>query len=540
MNKSLSTRPPPAFSSVLAADTSARDVSMTAHRGRRRLPWWRGHPLLVIVTLALLGAAASPGPAVCAQAAGGLDPAFGAADADSQVASVAVQPDGKILLGGRFAKINDTPRNYLARLSADGSLDADFTASADGPVLVVAAQPNGQVLLGGYFTQVSGVACAGVARLNADGSVDPGFAASTDGVVECVALQPDGKILLGGLFTQVNGAMRRNVVRLNADGSLDPGFSADVNPPPDPNVSSAEVLSLAVQPDGRILLGGLFTRVAGAAHGGVVRLYADGSVDAGFKASARSDVLNVVVQPDGKILLGGYFYQVNGAVRPNLARLNADGSLDAGFTTVTSGDVVSIVLQADGKILLGGGFAQVNDVRLNNLARLNADGSVDAGFAASATLRGGVYGEVYSVALQPDGKVVVGGYFTEVNGAARSNVARLLGDAPATGLPVVGVGVDVPTISRGAGQVATLTFTRNGGDLSAALPVSYRVGGTLIGGRDYAALSGTKKIKAGRQSATLQIVPLAGGAKGKVKLSLPPGAGYTVGSRAKVKVNVTD
>lgn len=107
------------------------------------------------------------------------------------------------------------------------------------------------------------------------------------------------------------------------------------------------------------------------------------------------------------------------------------------------------------------------------------------------------------------------------------------------GFPAVRVSVDLPSISRAAGQGATVTFTRTEGDSSTPLKVRYTVDGTLRGGSDYAVLSGTKKIKAGRDSASLQIVPLAGGsATGKLKLTLLPGEGYTVEAPVRVKVKI--
>lgn len=105
---------------------------------------------------------------------------------------------------------------------------------------------------------------------------------------------------------------------------------------------------------------------------------------------------------------------------------------------------------------------------------------------------------------------------------------------------IISVGVDTGKISRRSGEVATVTFTRNGGDTSQPIKVAYHVKTTLIGGSDYVALKGIVKIKSGKTSRTLMIVPLNGGADGKLQLTLQPHAGYTVGNPAKVKVKITD
>lgn len=109
-----------------------------------------------------------------------------------------------------------------------------------------------------------------------------------------------------------------------------------------------------------------------------------------------------------------------------------------------------------------------------------------------------------------------------------------------TGTPTLTLSQDVATISRGAGEVATVTFTRTGGDLAFPVNVTYTVSGPLVGGTDYVTLPGVKKIKAGRASGAIQVRPLPGGADGKLKLTVVSGSGYTVGSGAKVRVKVAD
>jgi len=175
---------------------------------------------------------------------------------NNTVFTTALQPDGKVIIGGQFTTYNGTARNCIARLNADGSLDATFNpgSGADGTVLTTALQPDGKVIIGGFFTTYNGTARNRIARLNADGSLDatfnPGSGASH--TVRTIALQPDGKVIIGGNFTTYNGTARARMARLNADGSLDatfnPGLGAD-----------GTVRTIALQPDGKVIIGGDFT-----------------------------------------------------------------------------------------------------------------------------------------------------------------------------------------------------------------------------------------------------------------------------------------
>ena len=161
------------------------------------------------------------------------------------VLATAVQPDGKIIIAGHFTSVLGVPRSNIARLNANGNLDTGFDPKANGVVYSVAVQADGKILLGGYFSglQPNGAATATVrlfvARVNGDGGLDTDFdpKANIDGV--SVAVQADGKILLGGPFStfQPNGAAfattRQCVARVKADGSLDTGFY----PKPDQQVT---------------------------------------------------------------------------------------------------------------------------------------------------------------------------------------------------------------------------------------------------------------------------------------------------------------
>ena len=340
---------------------------------------------------------------------------------NQSVTSIAAQSDGKVLVGGGFTAINGVARNRIARLNADGTLDTSFQnglAGANDYVGSVTVQADGKILIGGYFTTVNGVARNRIARLNANGTLDTGFQNDfpvVDGGADSVAVQNDGKVLFGGSFT----GGRNRIARLNADGTLDAGFQHDASGP------NTGISSVTVQTGGKILIGGTFTSVNGESRSCIARLNADGTLDSGFQTSACGansfGVLSISVQGDEKVLIGGFFTAVNGVTRKHIARLNADGTLDTGFQNGIYGPVYSVANQANGKILVGGYFPN----NVTYLARLNTNGTPDTSFLNGLS---GPNSYVYSVTIQSNGKFLIGGEFTAVNGVTRNRIARLNAD----------------------------------------------------------------------------------------------------------------
>jgi uncharacterized delta-60 repeat protein len=373
------------------------------------------------------------------------------AQVDGYVYAIAVQADGGTILAGNFTSVLGAARKNIARLKADGTLDPGFDPQANNGINSVAMQTDGKVLIAGYFTEVQAHGAAApvtrqsIARLNADGTLDESFDPAADSYIYSLAIQPDGKILLGGDFTslQPNGASastpRGRIARVNADGTLDDTF--------DPNANGT-VASLALQPDGRILLGGAFATLQpnGAAtptaRMRLARVNADGTLDSNFSPQADDAVNCIALQPDGKVLIGGEFANVQGssagapAQRGHLARLNPDGTLDQGFDPTANQTLFSIALQADGKVLIAGSFNSLAPnggaaITRHAIARLNTDGTVDPDFDPSAN------DSVYAITLQAGGKILIGGEFTELQPAndptptPRTYFAQLKND-PAT------------------------------------------------------------------------------------------------------------
>lgn len=388
---------------------------------------------LLLLAISLFLAALFP-PPIAAQGPGEVDLSFNAGSSiNREVETIVHQPDGKLLIGGWFLAVNDHVRGRVARLHPDGSTDSSFMnglEGANGAVYAIAVQEDGKILIAGRFTAVNGVPRNRLARLNTDGSLDPSFddllleGLDSQRQIRAIAVQGDGKILLG-LRTFVEVETSEVVVRLNSDGTLDDNFILTMAGPGTPSVSS-----IVPQGDGTILIGGGFNSINGETGHAMARLNADGSLDQflgdGLKSGAGG-VASIAMTGDGKIVVGGGFTKDIGWARNRIARLNADGTLDDSFADGLDGAndrINALAVQSDGKIVIGGIFSAVNGETRNKIARLNSDGSLDHSFGGNG-VPGYDENAVSAVATQPDGKVIIGGDFRVVDGNARNFLARL-------------------------------------------------------------------------------------------------------------------
>ena len=310
-----------------------------------------------------------------------------------------------------------------------GSLDLSFDAKVElsGGIRQILEQTNGMILIVGDFQRVNGVRCSGIARLLPSGALDPGFIPPTDidGGIRTAAIQSDQKIVIGGDFSRVLGNGRRRIARLNADGSLDetfnPGTGVDASPEP----RAAAISAIAVQSDGKVLIGGEFTAYNGAGRTNLARLTSTGGVDPGFNAvvirgpySRSYDqfaVQTILVQPDGRIMVGGSFATVNGVQTDQLIRLKADGSLDTPFDFpalfVSGGTFYGVT---DVRMLVGGDYLVAGSVELANffpplryLAKVNPSGSPYPSFNTTLAGTPSVPISPHAFDLQADGKILM-------------------------------------------------------------------------------------------------------------------------------------
>jgi uncharacterized delta-60 repeat protein len=360
--------------------------------------------------------------------------------------SLAIQPDGRILLAGGFANGVATNGNQVsyysgfARLNYDGSVDTSFATTATNfnfkPIneadgYAIAVQKSGKIVIGGYWLQTNALKHANIARLNPDGTLDPTFnpGAGTDWqptppttLVSYVFTQEDDKILVGGRFSQIAGTSRNGLARLNPDGSIDESFQ----PPP-----AAQLVNLQnpILKDGRIVVMNTFSN-------GISRLKPDGTLDPTFMPISLSQepFFNppYALQSEGGII--GTIGVSYGSTSATLGRFNSTGTRDSSFAAVftrtdtkTSPYVLTdIAVDESGKVLVVGRFDKVNGSQRFDVARLNSDGTLDQAFDAGPRLANQVTAQ--RVFIQPDGRILVSGY-TKTNGINTPYLLRLLGNS---------------------------------------------------------------------------------------------------------------
>jgi uncharacterized delta-60 repeat protein len=361
---------------------------------------------------------------------GTLDTTFTSTIAsNSYIKTICLQSDGRIIIGGNFTSYNGTSVNYIARLNSDSTLDTTFNVGTgfDYPVNSIAIQADGKLVVGGKFYEYNSTACKRIARLNIDGSIDSAFSLSpnsgTDDVVNTIAIKSNGKILLGGSFSHCNNFTRNRIASINANGSLD----TDFYPFLENGISTnGHIRAIAVQPNGKIIIGGYFTTYNGLSYKNITRLNSDGTVDRTFNVStgANGIVKKIAVTSNNKIIIAGDFTAYNGVDRRGITQLNADGTLDTTFNsggTGCNGDVNTFSIQTDGKIVIGGQFNLINGYAKNHLARLNPDGTVDTTFDTPSVFQG----SVWTTSIQSDGKIIIGGLALLYNDVRIGNFARL-------------------------------------------------------------------------------------------------------------------
>jgi uncharacterized delta-60 repeat protein len=241
------------------------------------------------------------------------------------VLALAIEATGKILVAGEFTTFNGVAVNRIVRLLESGARDAVSPVNVDAvidsitSIYAVVAQADGKILIGGNLWQGSYVALpvdgfrSGLARLNANGSRDATFevgaGAHASGnryslrVVNCLALQPDGKLMVGGQFTAWNGTAATSMVRLNTNGSVDGTFTAPA--------FNSSVLSIGLQASGRMVVGGGFSSPSFY----LTRLTAAGATDATWNPGGGigGPVYTSVTDSDGALYLGGNFFNYGGA-----------------------------------------------------------------------------------------------------------------------------------------------------------------------------------------------------------------------------------
>jgi uncharacterized delta-60 repeat protein len=380
-----------------------------------------------------------------------------APEPNNYVQTIVVQPDGKILVGGEFNSFTPNggppvPRYHLARLNADGTLDTAFDCNVNcnmnGTPSAIAVQGDGKVLVGGSFSMVGGQIRRFFARLDGttghvdafDAGVDP----SGSNFISALTLQPDGKILVGGIFTSIGGQTRNRIARLDPNTGLADSFD------PNPGSGLSVITAIALQADGKIVVAGSFGSIGGQLRNNMARLDPITSLADSFNpivSGSNTVIQDLVIQGDGKILVGGRFSSAGGQTRRNIARLDPNTGLADSFNPnalPTSGMVQAIALQPDGKILAGGSFTNIGGQPRIGLARLDPGTGVADSFDPHSRSPGTA--PVLAVAATGDGKIYSGGTFTTESGQTRNYLAQL--NPACTPTPTPGILLNISTRLR--------------------------------------------------------------------------------------------
>lgn len=252
--------------------------------------------------------------------------------------AIAFDSTGEIYIGGDFTSWDSVTANRIIKLNTDGSKDTGFDNSTgfDEKVNAIAIDANGKILVGGAFTSYKGVTANRIIRLNSDGTKDTDFDNTTgfDGVVNTIAVTSSGSIYVGGEFLQYKGNSANRVIRLGATGSVDSGWT-------NKNFGGGflGVTQIRLDSSNRAYVIGDFTSVASESYQYACRLDAAGDLDTGFatttKFNNRPSAL-AISPTSGKIYFAGLFTSYNSETYTRAIRLNTDGTADSSFNTGSS------------------------------------------------------------------------------------------------------------------------------------------------------------------------------------------------------------
>lgn len=364
----------------------------------------------------------------------------------SDVEAITIQSDGKILVGGNFTSFNGITTNRLVRLNSDGSRDFtfDIRSGFNNRVRKINLEINDKILVGGLFTTYAGINFNSIVGLTYSGYVDETFNVgigitlesttnSSYGVYDILKLNNGKIIIAGGKYSNYKGnPYNRKFLKIDNDLNIDMEFRSAFTS--FYSTAAGCINDIKIQSDGKILI------AADGTSFSLVRIYPDGKRDGSVVASINDGVFSVDLQKnDGKFIIGGQFTTINSISSNRIGRLNSDGSRDSTFN-VGSGynGEVDIVKVIDDKILAGGSFTQYSGSTSNYIVKINSDGTIDNTF----NIGSGFNNEVNTIAIQSDGKILVGGLFTSFNGTSINRIARLNTDGTIDNTFNVGTGAN--------------------------------------------------------------------------------------------------
>jgi len=425
------------------------------------------------------------------------------------ISSIALQSNGSIILGGNFTTLTDETSNVytvgkICKLNSDGTIDGEFKSGLyDGPndtVIKVVVQSNDSILVGGSFTSWlsnnSLVSANRFVRLYGDGSLDNNFNTaigdSADGVVRAIALQSNGSIVIGGDFSSFNGTSCK-IARIGSGGTFDSSFNTNVGSGP-----GEFILSISVQSDGKILVGGSFETWSGTSIRDIVRLNSDGTLDTAFRtangsgASSYGQIRVASQLANGDIIVAGdSFSSWNGTAVDNIITLSSSGVKNTKF--LQKPQVVFAILAG-----AGGGVADTTNAALSSGGGAGAVVWGMVPFQSTAVIGAGGRGDGgqsrYSTLIASGGRAGAintnGGAGTQ--GSAGSGGSHLISSTSGA----TRVGGAGSTLFNSVGAAGGICSAPSSGDSVAQNGFSGTSGGGG-GGASYGVTSGTGSVTAG-------------------------------------------
>lgn len=395
----------------------------------------------------------------------------------ARITALFVDNSGKILVGSNGYKLNG--RDCIVRLNPDGKFDETFSDGKNlREVNKIQQQSDGKYI-------VSSWTGSGLTRFNSDGSIDPTFDPYQEEFglyTGAFQLLSNGKLICAIHYTSSLGSSIGKLVKLNTDGSLDETFETGTCD--ESSSDETYINDIQIQPDGKLLIAGQFERFKNQDAAGIFRLNDDGTIDQSFITSGIIDNIldryrnnDIEICQDNKILVAGASFGY--PLSYKVIRLNTDGSMDDSFSMVsfelpdytsfkplievgseriyifgdhlssnnikgfgitaidTSGSIIkdyspevggnpivnTAYKQLDGKIIIGGEFSQVDSFYIKNIIRFNTDGTVDTTFLKN--IGTGTNDAVRAINAQSDSCIIIGGDFTSVNGFETGLLARI-------------------------------------------------------------------------------------------------------------------
>jgi uncharacterized delta-60 repeat protein len=437
-------------------------------------------------------------------------------DVNGPVRALAIDPAGRVYVGGEFSTVNGVPRSGLARLAADGQLDLGWNpapAHASGARVLEIEIFGQHVYVAGRFTAIAGQSRSHIARFStSSGTIDTDWSPAIDsssgisaiftdggnlylnggaepgaslsrvslsgsgaaddtwtpvvggGEVRAMTFAPQGSIFIGGTFDSVQGQPRAGLARLStaAGAAIDPVWS----PPVDGYVNTLEARG------GLLYLGGSFRAVSGRPRANLAAVFDSDegpSFDLWTPDTYNGEVRKLLSRNVFDLIVGGDFSQIRSQPRAALALVTFATPANihlSDFVETSAGQVLALLPLPDGGLLVGGRFHRAGDVYRQNLMRLSASGQPDTQWHADVNglslpylqppgAPGGFVFQtrVDALALDGNGRIYVGGAFTQVGAQPRANVARLQADGQVDASWNPGTDGLVSAIAPSAGNV---------------------------------------------------------------------------------------